>query len=127
VNIEQTTLGHSTDSTDNINYTFGDTIHSTFIVHETTITNSTCKSLATYVNDSAQTLTEDSFYQEVLLMDSSLRIVYTTIIDQDASSYRNDTHNATNSSATTYDFQAIVPDYVSATIATYYFYVEIEG
>ena len=60
-------------------------------------------------------------------MDAQSHVVYAAMISQDASSYRDDQGNETALSNVTYDFQAIVPDYTGATIATYYFYVEISS
>ena len=116
---EQSSLGHSATAGDNINNTFLNRIHEQFVVGTTTIVNSTCKSTATWVNNTEQTLTESSLFPEVLLMDIDLRLVFTTRIDQDTSSYRNGTTN------TTYDFQAILPDLATASTSTYYFYLEI--
>jgi hypothetical protein len=119
VETEQAALGHSPTAIDNINNTFNNKVHEAIPIGDVTIPASQCKSTATWVNNTAQTLTESSFFQEVLLMDQYARIVYAALIDQDADSYRNEN--------TTYDFQAIVPDYVGAPIAIYYFYVEISG
>ncbi len=129
---EETALGHSSSAADNINFTFSSNYHQQFDVGETTITVSSCKSLATWVNNTAQTLqqsTENStLFQEVLLMDNNLHVVYASLIDQDTSSYRDDLDNTSSlGSNITYDFQAIVPDYTGAPIARYYFYVEISG
>jgi hypothetical protein len=87
-----------------------------------TISNGTCRSAFTWVNNSAQTPSQNALFQEVLLMDASYRIVYSTILNQDTSDYRND--SALNYTS---DFQAILPDYTSVSIARYYFYVEIDG
>ena len=120
VTFEQNELSHSSTAADNINNTFSYRIHKSFPVGEVTITNSTCKSLATWVNNTAQSMTENALFEEVLLMDLNYRMVYTTIIDQNTRGYRND-------NVTIYDFQAIVPDYTTTTTALYYFYVEISG
>ncbi len=120
---EQNSLGHAAAAADNINNTFSSNLHEQFDVGENTISSSTCKSMATWVNNTAQTMAEDALFQEVLLMDTSERIVYASLIDQDTSSYRDD--GATTN--ITYDFQAIIPDIDGAGVSTYYFYVEISG
>ncbi|MFH2020359.1 MAG: hypothetical protein ABIJ34_03030 [archaeon] len=122
----QTAMGHGTGSSDNINNTFGVKTHKTFDAGKSTIAQSSCWTAYTYVNNTAQTPAIDALYQEVLLMDKDFRVVFTTLIDQDANSYRYD-QNGTLGANITYDFQALVPDFAGATIATYYFYVEIDG
>ena len=128
---EETALGHASSSGDNINHTFDNDYHQEFDVGETTIALSSCKSLATWINNSAQnfnqTYENSTLFQEVLLMDNSLHVVYATLIDQDTRSYRDDLDNTTADYNVTYDFQAIIPDYTGAPIARYYFYVEISG
>ena len=126
----QSHLGHGAAAGDNIESTFSNQIHEAIVVGEDTITASTCNSTAMWVNDTAQAMAVDSFYQEVLLMDDEMKVIFTALIDQDISSYRDD--NAIGNTSTiganlTYDFQAIVPDYTGASIATYYFYVEIDS
>lgn len=124
----QTALGHSSSGSDNVNNTFSDTDHSQIVVGEHTITASTCYAAYPWVNNSAQTPAEDALFQEVLLMDENRRVIFTSIIDQDTSSYRDDQGDTTSLGANhTYDFQAIVPDFTGVAIATYYFYVEIDG
>jgi len=129
---EETVLGHSSSSGDNINFTFDSNYHQEFDVGETTIAISSCKSLATWINNTAQNFNQtnenSTLFQEVLLMDNNLNIVYATLLDQDTRGYRDDLDNTTSlGSNTTYDFQAIIPDYTGLPIARYYFYVEISG
>jgi len=119
IGYEDQTFGNPVGATDSVNHTFSYTIHESIEIGEITIQNSTCKSLFTWVNDTSQTASENALFQEVLLMDKNGKIVYTGLIDQDGDSYRLD--NAT------YDFQVIVPDYRNASIATYWFYLEISG
>jgi hypothetical protein len=121
IETEQDVLGHSSAAIDNINNTFRQRIHKAFDVGTINILQSTCKATATFVNNTEQTLAIDSKFQEVLLMDADSKIIYATLLDQDTDSYKHP------SEGVTYDFQAIVPDYTSAEIATYYFYVEISG
>ncbi|MBD3203362.1 hypothetical protein GF327_03650 [Candidatus Woesearchaeota archaeon] len=123
IDSEQVFLNHSPTSRDNINNTFSNQAHDSFWVGDVTeIQNSTCWGTATWINDSSQTINEDSLFQEILLYDNT-NLIYTTIIEQNLQGYRND-------SATTYDFQAILPDNAlpgSTGQVTYYFYVEIES
>jgi len=129
---EETALGHASSSGDNINHTFDGAYHQEFDVGESTIAISSCKSLATWVNNTIQnfnqTFENSTLFQEVLLMDNSMHVVYAALIDQDTRSYRDDLTNLTSlGSNITYDFQAIIPDYTGVPIARYYFYVEISG
>ena len=71
-------------------------MHESIEIGEVTITNSTCKSLVTWVNGTPQSDAEDSLFQEVLLMDGDSKIIYVSIIDQDIYSYRDDTTNVTS-------------------------------
>lgn len=121
VQAEQTKLGHGASASDNINNTFSSQIHRSIDVAGMTITQSTCPSVFPWINDTSQTPATTAVFQEVLLMDSSYRIVYSSLINQDASGYR----NATNEDRT--DFEAILPDFTSTVNARYYFYVEIDG
>ena len=120
---EQIELGHNPGASDNINNTFANYLHAAFEVGVEPINESTCNVTYTYINNTAQTPSIDAYFQEVLLMDDTMNLVYTILIDQDQYSYKDDS----GSDNTTYDFQAIVPDYTGAAIATYFFYVEIEG
>lgn len=105
---------------DSISSTFNLTLHDEFVIGSSTITNSSCSSTATYVNDSAQGMaTEaDTYFQEVLLNDSTGSVIFTTILEDDFDGYRND--------GTTYDFQMIVPESdVKPQATTYFFFLEI--
>ncbi|MBN2368114.1 hypothetical protein JXC34_03770 [Candidatus Woesearchaeota archaeon] len=123
IGLEQTELGHGVGSSDNINNTFANYLHSAFEVGTTPIDESSCNVTYTWINDTEQTPSTSAYFQEVLLMDDTMAIVYAVLIDQNMYSYKDDA--ATDN--TRYDFQAIVPDYVGASVATYYFYVEIDG
>lgn len=122
IQTEQSKLGHGVSSSDNIANTFSSTIHQSFDVAGLTISNGTCRSAFTWINNTAQTPSQNADFQEVLLMDSSYRIVYSTIISQNTGGYRNESGVNDRS-----DFQAILPDYTSVSVARYYFYVEIDG
>ncbi|MDH5796919.1 MAG: hypothetical protein OEY79_05220, partial [Anaplasmataceae bacterium] len=120
---EETFLGHTSTASDNINNTFLNRVHKSFDVGVVPIGASTCKALVTWVNDTVQSQTESALFQEVLLMDANSQLVYTALIDQDTSSYKDDVASAN----VTYDFQALVPDINGVGVTTYYFYVEITG
>lgn len=124
----ETALGHGTSATDNIRNTFSKVSHSEFQAGDNIIGESTCNVTTTWVNNSEQADSTNAYFQEILLMDASSRIVFATLIDQNTHGYRDDTSNETSlGSNMTYDFQAIVPDFTTSDIATYYFYVEISG
>jgi hypothetical protein len=115
---EDISLNLTSSKVDSINRTFVNTsrIHKRFYVGTTLITNSTCRAITTYVNDTAQTVSEDASFQEVLLQDGS-NLVYATLLEQDAEGY---------SDGKTFDFQMIVAeDEYLETPTTYYFYAEI--
>lgn len=116
INAEQSFLSMNSTSIDNINNTFNNTVHKSFYVGTTPISNSTCRSIATYVGDAKQTISENAKFQEVLLDDSSGSLVYTTIIEPSELGYDNDP----------YDFQMIVPeDDTNVNPNPYYFWVEL--
>lgn len=115
ISAEQTFLNHQYSSVDNINNTFNRTVHKGFYVATTSIGNSTCRSIATYVNDSRQTESENAAFQEILLTDTN-NIVYATLLE----------NNRQGFDVGLYDFQMIVPeDDTKTTPTTYYFYAEI--
>ncbi|GIU69991.1 MAG: hypothetical protein KatS3mg002_1227 [Candidatus Woesearchaeota archaeon] len=109
-------LNMSQDNPDTINKTFANKVHKAFYVGNVLIQNSTCNAIATYVNDTAQPLTENADFQEILLQDTFGRLVYTTIINQ----------NKTGFNLQKYDFQLIVAENeYQTTPTTYYIYVEL--
>jgi len=112
---EETQLNITTTKVDSINQTFNDTIHSSFYVGTTLIQNSTCRSVATYINDTAQAQNESADFQEVMLDDTS-RVVYATLLESDVEGY----------SLETFDFQMIVAENPTVTASsTYYFWAEL--
>ncbi|MDD9954108.1 MAG: hypothetical protein OXR66_07275 [Candidatus Woesearchaeota archaeon] len=116
ITAEEGDLNIVTTAVDSINSTFNNTVHTSFYVGPTLIVNSTCRSVATYVNDSAQAITEAADFQEVLLADADSNFVYTTILEEDAQGYNNGA----------FDFQLIVAEDPTTTSAsTYYFYAEL--
>ena len=78
INNEDLFMNMSLGSPDTINKTFNNTIHKSFYVGATRISNSTCRAIATYVNGSPQTPSENSVFQEILLKDGSSNLIYTT-------------------------------------------------
>ena len=120
VDTEDSSMGFTALSTDSINNTFNNAAHSQFLVAGTTITNSTCPSIATFVNDTSQTEDESALFQEVLLDDDNF-MIYAAIMEQDAPGYQ-----AGANENVTYDFQMIVADNETASTPTeYFFYVEL--
>ncbi|MBU1199329.1 MAG: hypothetical protein KKF46_03430 [Nanoarchaeota archaeon] len=123
VDSEQTNFGMATADTDSINSTFNYTIHKEMNGSITPITTSTCPSVATWINGSAQVVETNTTFQEILLYDNS-NLVYATFITQDTGGYDN---NASAGGANvTYDFQLIVAENRTAIAGTtYYFYADI--
>lgn len=68
---EQTNLNIQSTSADSINNTFNTSTHRSFYVGTTLITQSTCRAIATYIEDEKQTPTIEATFQEILLQDSS--------------------------------------------------------
>jgi len=115
ITTEQTALNMTTVQVDNINKTFNNTIHTAFFIGSTYFANSTCRAIATYVNDSAQTPDENADFQVVLLDDTS-NLVFAAIVEQDVLGFDN----------APYDFQMIVPESDQQTTPNiYYFYTEL--
>ena len=113
---EDNSLNMSQSNPDTINRTFGNKIHKSFYVGSKLIQNSTCNAIATYVNDAAQASSENSNFQEILLQDNTGRMVYSTLINQ----------NATGFNTQKYDFQLIVAENeYQSNPTTYYMYVEL--
>jgi hypothetical protein len=119
INSEQTALGIASNIPDSINATFNNSKHKNFVVATANITNSTCRAIATYLNDTAQTVNETALFQEILLKDDITNsMVYTSIIEPTKPLGYDGLNN--------YNFQLLVAENESATIpTTYYFYVEL--
>jgi cytochrome b561 len=115
VTAEQAQLNMSAAKVDSINLTFNNTVHKTFYVGTTLISHSTCRAVATYVNNTRQTATENAAFQEVLL-DDTQSMVYATLLENKVQGYNN----------APFDFQMIVAESdISATPSPYYFWVEL--
>ncbi len=119
---EDTRLGHNSLLADSVNKTFTSTVHKSFTVAGQSISNGTCFSAFTWVNNSAQTASQNAPFQEVVLWEGS-EVVYTTFVENGKSGYRN--QSGVNER---FDFQIIIPD--NATIGSneeaYYFYLELQ-
>ncbi len=119
---EDTALSHNSANADSINGTFDEIIHKSFDVGAYNIPENCSYSLVTYVNDTQQTHSVSSLFQEMLLSDGD-SLIFATILEQNANGYRNDPSNEN----ITYDFQILIPDSGNEGGGpfTYYFYVEI--
>ena len=117
---EDLALGFAASASDNLNRTFNYTAHQSMTISGIgTINGNTCRSTATWVNDTVQIVSNTSSFQEILLHDT-VNLVYGTFIDQDSLGFDgNDTNGITH------DFQIIVGDPKNATDLTYYFYADI--
>jgi len=113
---EDTYMNMTLTSPDTINKTFANTVHRSFYVGDRKINNSTCRAIATYVNGTAQTPSENAAFQEILLADTSSNMVYATLVNSSTIGYNNQR----------YDFQMIVAENEFKPVSTtYYMYVEL--
>lgn len=117
---EDSDLGFGATAVDAINRTFNESTHAAVVVAGNTINADTCRSTATFVNDTRQSQSTADF-QEILFA-SGLDIVYVTKLNQNALSYIGEFNASFNH---TVDFQLLLADDVTATASTYYFFVEI--
>jgi hypothetical protein len=116
IDTEDLFMNMSLISPDTINRTFNTTVHKTFYVGTNLIPNGTCRAIATYINGTAQTPSQNAIFQEVLLRDSSSNLIYTTLVNSSSIGYNNQR----------YDFQMILAENeYQATPTTYYLYVEL--
>jgi hypothetical protein len=117
IEAEETIMNHTTSAADSINSTFPYNIHRGFYVGTVPITQSSCRSTFTWVNDAPQVPSVDAPFQEVLLHDGS-SLVYTTFIDSGTQGFN----------FNRYDFQMIVAEKgVGGYPNTpYYFYMELQ-
>jgi hypothetical protein len=111
---EQSTIGFTAASADDINKTFNETTHAPIVVAGRTIAGNSCRSTATYVNDTKQSIVAADFQEVLLASDSD--VVYMSALNQGSLSYSNNMR---------VDFQLIVPDDVTTAATRYYFYIEI--
>ncbi len=117
INNESIFHNMSNSEVDRLNATFNYTTHKQFQVGTNVISQNTCNSTVMNVNDTKQTISTASPYQEVLVMDSANSyLIYMASIDDNQYGYDN----------TTYDFQMIVAESdLKASPTPYYFYVEL--
>lgn len=116
VTSEYAAINMADSDLDSINKTFNNSVHPNITIAGLTILENTCNSSATYVNSTAQEITESAYFKEVLL-DDDTNLIYATILEQNIHGYR---------TGFTYDFQMIIPDSdASATRTTYYFFAEL--
>ena len=114
--LEESDLSINTLTVDSVNQTFNNTIHAEFQVGTTTIGESTCRAIATYVNNTAQAASPTADFQEIALDDTRNSVVYATILENNVQGYNNEV----------YDFQLIVPEDPTTTTANaYYFWAEL--
>jgi len=113
---EQNFLNISETAADSINRTFNDTIHRGFFVGTTQIMESSCRAIATFVENIKQPPSVNATFQEILLQDSNNNIIFTTIIEQARTGF----------DSNPYDFQLIVPENPTRVQpTTYFFFAEI--
>jgi hypothetical protein len=99
-----------------INNTFNNTNHTGFNVGFNSISQNTCRAIALWINNTAQTPTNTSIFQEVSLYDGA-NVVYAALINYRKTGFDN---------TTTFDFQSIVAENRSSSTGTpYYFYLEL--
>jgi hypothetical protein len=107
---------NNTNANDNLTVTFNTTAgatHRAFSVGSVSISNNTCPTLNTFVNNASQ----DTSFEEMALYDN-VNIVYATILESRIPGYNN----------LSYDFQMIVPENGLSTFqgsTAYYLYVEL--
>jgi len=118
VDAEQSALGMTSSMRDSINSTFNNTVHTSFLVGTLNISASSCRATATYINDSAQAVSESAYFQEVLLKDNSTgSLIYASLISNDHQSYND---------VDFFDFQMILAENESSSVPiNYYFYAEL--
>ena len=113
---ESSLMGFVPTSVDDINRTFNATAHPPIFVAGRTINANTCRSTATFVNNTIQTDVANANFPEVLMEDNVANLIYVTPLDQGHSSYQ---------TGTNVDYQVIVPDDVTTATTRYYFYLEL--
>ncbi|MEM3373991.1 MAG: hypothetical protein QXE31_02100 [Candidatus Woesearchaeota archaeon] len=112
---------------DGIDETFNITQHPTFDVGEFTITENTCPSTFTHVNDQWQ----EQRFVEILLQDANGLLIFTTIIENKDEGINDD---VVGYNGVTHDFQLLVAEDGTSRsggarnqdTTTYYFYLDLE-
>jgi hypothetical protein len=112
---EETALNITPTRADSLNATFNTTAHRGFYVGTTSISANSCYAISTFVNDTRQSPSENSAFQEPLLSDG-YQLIYTTLLENHKYGFNNQK----------FDFQMIIPNNeFEATPTPYYFFVEI--
>ena len=122
---EHTFYDMTASAVDSINNTYNYTNHQAIVIGGFgTISADSCRSTATYVNDTAQSIDGNQTFQAVILQDdTNSNAIFVTIIDDNTYGYDNNI-----SFNKTYDFQIIVPESdTNTTPTTYYFWTELDG
>ena len=115
ITAEEVAMNHTATNADSISLTFNRKVHKKFYVGTKYIANSTCFSIATYINGKNQTVSENAKFQEVLLTDTT-NLLYVTLLENAQSGFNNKK----------YDFQLLVAESDKRVNPTpYYFYVEL--
>ncbi len=115
ISAEESFFGMVSGDTDKIINTFNTTNHSAFNVGSNIIVQDSCNATALWVNDTVQTPSNTSVFQEIILHDGST-LLYASLINDNKVGFDN---------TTSYDFQAIVAENRTSAGTTYYFYVEL--
>jgi len=108
--IIETSLGIISTDADKISATYTNNNHPPFNVSSTLLTG--CNSTNAYTNTGQSA----SLYYQILLIDNQNRPVYTTLINDTATSF----------TGTTYDFELLVGESDTAGSTALYFYIEID-
>lgn len=117
ITTEEGQLNILTADSDSINSTFNATFHDSFLVGTRNMTNNSCRSTATYLNDTMQVYDENTSFVEVLLTDDAGKLVYVSVLEDNFLGFDN---------SSLFDFQIIVPeDGENPNPSAYYFWVEI--
>lgn len=116
MNVENTFLGISSSVYHSVNGTFNATNHTAFTAGTgNSLSENSCPSIATWINDTAQADSNASLFQEVALFDGR-NLLYAALINDNQQGYDN---------ASSFDFQAIIPENETGSGTTYFFYAEI--
>ena len=114
VTSEETFLGMDSSDIYSITETFNETLHPELTVGSTVITEDTCASTSTYVNDAPQSQASADF--PLTLLDDETNLVFVNPLNPQTAGF----------DGSLFDFQMIVPNNPSDS-TTYFFYAEIGG
>ncbi len=127
---DDTFLGISSTAADSVNRTYRHFNHDAITIGGNVngtnpLVANSCRSTATYINDTNQTLDGSQFYQAVLAQDSQNNTIFITVLDDNAWGFNNNVSD--NDVNKTYDFQIIIPEASTGSATTYYFWTELDG